>query len=179
MKESFIIFLVLAGAILAGCMARPQIPPPTPVPTTTPVTPTPVPDTIRIVTNQPHGQILTDAAGMTLYYFARDRPGFASTACTGTCAAVWPPFETPVIRVSPPLNPKDFGEFIRQDGAKQLTYLGWPLYYYVNDTVPGDTKGYGINQLWYLVSPGGVVTTAPTTAATTRPTTAPTSGGGY
>ena len=176
-----VILLLLAGVILfAGC-AQPQAPT-TPVPTT----PTPLPDTIKVVANPQYGQILVDANGMTLYYFARDTPGSGTSACTGTCLGIWPAFNAPTVTVSPPLKATDFGEFTRADGPKQTTYMGWPLYYYSGDKAPGDTIGYGINKVWYVMSPTGVVTLTPTPApATTIPTTVRTTatpyygGGGY
>jgi predicted lipoprotein with Yx(FWY)xxD motif len=176
-----ILLLLLAGVILfAGC-TQPQIPPVTP----TPVTPTPLPDTIKVVANPQYGQILVDANGRTLYYFARDTPGAGKSVCTAGCPGAWPPFDAPAVRVSPPLQATNFGEFARPDGSKQTTYMGWPLYYYSADKAPGDTNGYDFNKVWYVMSPTGVVTLAPTTTiATTRPTTVPTTvyyggGGGY
>jgi predicted lipoprotein with Yx(FWY)xxD motif len=178
------ILLLLAGAILfAGC-AQSQTPP-----TPAPATQTPLPDTIRIITDPLYGQILADMNGRTLYYFAKDAPGYYTTACNGSCAATWPAFDASPVRVSPPLEPDDFGGFTRPDGAKQTVYMGWPLYYYSGDKVPRDTKGYGFNRLWYVMSPGGVVTLAPTTTIPTTPATTPPniyyggggggSGGGY
>ena len=183
MKKIYtMILLLLAGLIFfAGC-AQPQIQPVTP----TPATPTPVPDTIKVVTNPQHGQILVDANGMTLYYFAKDTSGSGTSACSGTCLANWPAFTAPAVRVSPLLKATDFGEFTRADGGKQTTYKGWPLYYYAADKAPGDTNGYGFNKLWYVMGTGGVVTLTPTPApATTIPTTVRTTatpyygGGGY
>ena len=188
MRKMGITFLLLflAGAVLlAGCTQPAAYP--TPTPTTPPATtaaPTPAPDSIKVVSNPRYGPILTDMDGRTLYYFARDTPRAGTTACTGSCAATWPPFNTGAIRVSPPLSAGDFATFTRSDGMEQLMYKGWPLYYYGGDTAPGDTNGYGINSVWYVMSPTGVVTLAPT-PTTTRPTTVPTTqpiyygGGGY
>ena len=155
-------------------------------PAPAPATATPVPDTIGVAANPMYGQILVDANWMTLYYFAKDTPGSGASVCTGTCLGIWPAFVAPTVTVSPPLMATDFGEFTRADGTMQTTYMGWPLYYYSGDKAPGDTNGYGINKIWYVMSPTGVVTLAPTTTvATTQPTTVPTtapiysSGGGY
>ena len=181
-KIAYMVILLFAGVIFfAGC-AQPQIPPVTP----TPATPTPVPDTIKVVANPLYGQILVDPNGMTLYYFAKDTPGQGTSTCTGACLALWPAFDASTVTVSSPLQATNFGEFIRLDGGKQTTYMGWPLYYYTADKAPGDTNGYAFNKLWYVMSPTGVVTLAPTPApATTIPTTVRTTatpyygGGGY
>ena len=185
MKKIYLMILLLfAGLILfAGC-TQPQVPT-TPAPTPAPVTPTPLPDTIKVVANPLYGQILVDANGRTLYYFAKDTPGSGKSTCTLGCPGAWPPFAALTIQVSPPINNADFGTITRGDGTKQTTYIGWPLYYYSGDQAPGDTNGYGINGFWYVMSPTGVVTLAPTTTiATTKPTTVPTTvyyggGGGY
>jgi len=184
------VLLLLAGAILfAGC-TQPQSAPVTPVTTPVPATPTPMPDSVLVVANPQYGQILADMHGMTLYYFLKDVPGNGTSACNGACAALWPPFNTGMIQVSAPLKASDFITITRADGRAQITYMGWPLYYYSGDKSPGDTSGYGFNKLWYVMSPGKVVTLAPTTTVattvpTTRPTTVPTTyssmggGGGY
>ena len=50
------------------------------------------------------------------------------------------------------------GTTTRTDGAKQVTYNGHPLYYFVNDKAAGDARGQGINRFgggWYVVDPTG------------------------
>ena len=194
-KILLILLLLLAGAVLfAGC-SQYSAPPATPAPTAAPATsaPTPVPDSVQVATNAKYGQILTDMNGMTLYYFLKDTPANGTSACNGACAALWPPFNTANIKVSAPLQASDFVTITRADGTPQVTYMGWPLYYYSKDTAPGMTSGYGFNNLWYVMAPTGVVTIAPTTTIattvattvkTTVPTTVPTTsymggGGGY
>ncbi|HVN66390.1 MAG TPA: hypothetical protein VMT31_07250 [Methanomicrobiales archaeon] len=189
----FLCLLLLAGGLLlAGC-TQPQAPPATPVPTTVPptiATPTPTPmpvtSTIKLVSNARYGRILTDSNGMTLYYFLKDTPYTKTSACTGSCISIWPAFSAPTVQVPDPLIASSFDDFVRPDGTQQTTFMGWPLYYYSADTAPGDTKGYGFNNLWYVVGSSGVVTLAPTTtvSTTTPPTTMPTTpvyygGGGY
>jgi predicted lipoprotein with Yx(FWY)xxD motif len=182
-----LIILLLAGAILfAGC-TMPKTTPTTPAPTT--ATTVPPVDTIQSVPNPNYGLILVDARGMTLYYFAKDTPGAGTSVCTGTCLSTWPAFSPPAILVVPPLEASNFATFTRADGGKQTTYRGWPLYYYSGDARRGDTNGYGINNVWYVMGSSGVVTLAPTiptpAPATTIKTTVPTTtrsswgGGGY
>jgi len=192
-----ILLLLLAGAILfAGC-SQYSAPPATPAPTTaatiaattvattappTTTAPTPAPDSIKVATNATYGMILTDMNGMTLYYFLKDTPANGASACYSACSSLWPPFNTASIRVSAPLQASDFASISRTDGTDQVTYQGWPLYYYSKDLKPGDANGYGFANLWYVMAPTGVVTLAPTT---TVPTTVPTTyymgggGGGY
>ena len=181
--------LLLAGAILfAGC-TQPQTGPTTPVPTTTASTATPAPTTpasvtytITVVSNPQYGEILADANGRTLYYFLKDTPNSGMSACTGACPGIWPAFSAGNIQVSEPLRASNFGTITLSGGTVQTTYLGWPLYYYSGDTAPGDTKGYGVLNIWYVMAPAGVVTMTPTTTIpTATPTIAPTttSSGSY
>jgi predicted lipoprotein with Yx(FWY)xxD motif len=47
------------------------------------------------------------------------------------------------------------GSAPRNDGIEQATYNGWPLYYFVNDAVPGDVNGQGVNDVWYVLDAAG------------------------
>jgi predicted lipoprotein with Yx(FWY)xxD motif/plastocyanin len=120
---------------------------------------------------------LADSKGMTLYYFAKDSVG-KSTA-TGTVLANWPLFNPSSFVVPSALNAADFSTITRDDGAKVATYKGWPLYYYINDKVSGDTKGQGIGGVWFVVNPASfpptaVLTPTPTPTPTPAPSPTPT-----
>lgn len=92
---------------------------------------------------------LTDGAGMSLYLFAKDMADL--NACTGPCLTNWPVFTADRLLLADGLNPQDFGSFTRADGTKQLTFKGWPLYYWAKDAKPGDVTGEGVGGVWYLV----------------------------
>jgi predicted lipoprotein with Yx(FWY)xxD motif len=47
------------------------------------------------------------------------------------------------------------GTTTRADGSTQVTYNGWPLYYFDKDKQPGDTTGQGVGTVWYLISAAG------------------------
>lgn len=96
---------------------------------------------------------LVDPKGMTLYISIMDSPG--KSTCTGECAAMWPEFYTENISVPPGLNASDFGTITRDDGKKQTTYKGMPLYYFVDDKNPGDTNGFGVYNIWFTATPSG------------------------
>lgn len=121
----------------------------------------------------PLGTYLTDSAGRTLYLFAPDK-GTTST-CYGTCAKYWPPMHTTgTPKAAGAAVSGKLGTTKRTDGTVQVTYGGHPLYYFAQDTSPGETKGQGLNLnggLWWAVSPGG-------TSITTTSTTAPKGGSG-
>ena len=86
-------------------------------------------------------RVLTDAAGLTLYWFARDTP--ARSHCTGVCAGYWPPL-TGTASAGPGV-PGRLAAIKRPDGTAQVTYNGHPLYTYIGDTAPGQAFGNGRN----------------------------------
>jgi len=104
------------------------------------------------------GTALVDGTGRALYLFESDT-GSAST-CTGACASVWPPLPAQAgLPAATGAGPDaQLGSTPRSDGGAQLTYHGHPLYYYVGDQNPGDSRGQGLDQFgahWYLVQPDG------------------------
>ncbi len=185
MKKTALSLLIIAlcGVMLiAGCVSPsppPQTPTPSPTTTATPSpSPTPVTYTVTVASNPQYGNILVDGNGMTLYYATRDVPGNGTSFCYDTCAVNWPPFTAVTLSAAPPLNAADFGSITRTGGVKQVTYKGYPLYYFHTDAVPGDTKGYGLQGIWFVINPAGIVTVTatptPTAVMTTEPTTKPT-----
>jgi len=136
-------------------------------------------ETVMIANQNTVGLYLTDAIGKTLYYFRADSPG--SSACTGACLVRWPAFNTDTLSAPSVLRPADFTKVTRTDGVKQTAYMNRPLYYFADDTKPGEIKGQGFNNVWYVANISGslpVVTTMPTTVPTTTRTPSLAGGGG-
>ena len=48
-----------------------------------------------------------------------------------------------------------WGRITRSDGTTQASYNGWPLYYWVKDSAPGDTTGQGVNKVWWVLDANG------------------------
>ena len=94
--------------------------------------------------------LLTDARGLTLYWFAPDTS--AKSVCYGSCAAYWPP-----VTGTPSAGPGvtgTLGTITRTDGSTQATYDGHPLYTYIGDNAPGQASGNNLNLnggLWHDV----------------------------
>lgn len=100
------------------------------------------------------GEHLVDGSGRTLYLFVNDADG-AST-CYDACATNWPPLLTDGGAVAMDGVDADLvGTTERTDGAVQVTYGGWPLYFFVGDAEPGTTAGQAVNEVWYLVAADG------------------------
>lgn len=110
-------------------------------------------------------QYLVDSEGRTLYLFTKDskdlntftKPDFSNND-------VWPVYYEELGAVPSDLSESDFGE-IEVAGHSQLTYKGWPLYYFGQDAQRGDNKGisFPVAGIWHTVN-------AQTPEATLKPT---------
>jgi predicted lipoprotein with Yx(FWY)xxD motif len=101
-----------------------------------------------------HGvTVLTNAQGLTLYWFAPDTS--TKSVCNGSCAAYWPPVPGHVS-----LAPGVAGTITtitRSDGSSQAAYNGHPLYTYVSDHSTGQATGNNLNingGVWHEVTVG-------------------------
>jgi predicted lipoprotein with Yx(FWY)xxD motif len=103
------------------------------------------------------GTFLVDSSGRALYLFEADK-GDKST-CNGACAAAWPPLTTDgAPKAGDGVQASLLGTTKRDDGKMEVTYDGHPLYYFANDTAPGDIKGQGVDAFgaeWYVVGSNG------------------------
>lgn len=101
-----------------------------------------------------HGEILTDADGMTVYMFTNDE-GTMST-CTGGCADAWPPLTVGDHGlVESMLTDVDLGSTDHPEVGPMVTAAGHPLYYYAEDESPGDANGQGLGDAWYVLDADG------------------------
>ena len=100
------------------------------------------------------GKFLVDDAGNSLYLFTKDHDG--STVCYGKCEQAWPPLLTVgQPKLGAGVDQTLVGTTQRKDGSTQVTYNGWPLYYYYEDAAPGDTTGQAVQKVWWVVSGEG------------------------
>jgi predicted lipoprotein with Yx(FWY)xxD motif len=128
------------------------------------------------------GKIVVDSKGRTLYAFGHDLKN--KSRCSGACATNWPPALAPKKpKVGAGISAAKLHVIKRSDGSRQLSYAGHPLYRFIADGAPGDTKGQGINAfggVWHVVSPSGkVVTHAPQSQSGSNTGGGYTPGGGY
>ena len=106
---------------------------------------------VKKMTKDGVGSYLADAKGMTLYWFKKDSPG--KSACAGPCVEKWPLYYRETVAAGEGTKAEDFGTITREDGKKQTTFRGYPLYYWGGDKAPGDTNGQGVNNVWYVIDP--------------------------
>ncbi|MEX2534161.1 MAG: hypothetical protein WD273_01055 [Trueperaceae bacterium] len=122
---------------------------------------------VEMMESEEYGPYLTDAEGRTLYLFINEEgeagdermtEGVRMNAapCAGGCLNAWPPLTGEV----------EAGEGVDEEllytadvgGTMMAVYNGWPLYYFANDTEPGQTNGQARGSaptIWYIVSPEG------------------------
>jgi predicted lipoprotein with Yx(FWY)xxD motif len=126
------------------------------------------------------GTIVVDGKSMTVYRFDADTNKPPTSHCTGSCTTFWPPVPagtgTPQVQgVSASL----IGTVTRDDGTKQLTLAGWPLYTYAGDKAAGDASGQGVNAFgatWWAVTPAGAKAAS---SSGSSPSMSPSGGSGY
>jgi len=133
------------------------------------------------------GVALSNPAGLTLYQLNNDSAG--KPTCTGACASTW--FAQPAgstLPTAPSGFSGVFGSVTGVNGTKQLTYNGWPVYYYSGDSASTDANGQGSGGVWFAVVPttpvnagaaAAIATSTPVpAAAAAAPATSNSSGGG-
>jgi predicted lipoprotein with Yx(FWY)xxD motif len=119
--------------------------------------------TVQVKTSDKLGDYLTDQDGKSLYLFKGDTRGKegkeAASACYDACATAWPPLLSDAApKAGDKAQASLLGTVARKDGSKQVTYNGWPLYYFSKDASAGDTNGQdikGFGEEWYLLTPEG------------------------
>ncbi|MGH3201994.1 MAG: COG4315 family predicted lipoprotein [Streptosporangiaceae bacterium] len=104
---------------------------------------------VLIVERSKLGWVLAEASGFVVYTYGGDTKG-GSPTCTGVCATLWP-----AVTGLPQAGPADtlpgtLGTVTMANGAKQITYNGYPLY-----TLKGagalSTKGDGMDGKWHVI----------------------------
>ena len=100
------------------------------------------------------GSYLADDKGMTLYMFKKDAPGKSMCGAANGCLEKWPVFFADAFDPGTTgIDPAAVDSITRDDGLKQTTYKGQPLYYFFKDKSSDDVFGQGVNNVWYVVSP--------------------------
>jgi predicted lipoprotein with Yx(FWY)xxD motif len=142
---------------------------------------------VKVASSAKFGKVLVGPNGRTLYRYTVDSKGVNRCTKVAICAKYWPQ-----LLVSAGTKPSGgagvsaalLGTIKAANGKAQVTYAGYPLYYFAGDKTAGATSGQGFESQWYVVNTkgalvkhavssgsGGGSTSAP-------PTTTPTSTGG-
>jgi predicted lipoprotein with Yx(FWY)xxD motif len=153
-RRSSLLLLAASTLLLAACGGSSNNPAASNTPAPTP-TPTPVVKTAMATVAGNSKTILVGENGMTLYYYTPDK-GTGQATCTGACMQNWPPLLLPT-GVTRPTGESGvtgtLGTVTSPAGGMQVTYNGWPLYFWTKDKVPGDTTGQNVGGKWFVVPP--------------------------
>lgn len=131
---------------------------------------------VSTVQSAAFGTILV-SGGRALYTLAP-----SATPCDAACTKIWPELLLPggatAATAGSGVRASSLGTVLRGDGTRQVTYAGQPLYFFAEDTAPGQVKG-NITDIWgkwsVVVTAGPANSVGP--APTTTPSTAPPAAG--
>ncbi|MCU1636045.1 MAG: hypothetical protein JWQ68_1284 [Cryobacterium sp.] len=113
-------------------------------------------DAVLATADSSLGTIVVDAEGMTVYVFDKDAANSGTSSCEGDCLAAWPPVVATSDDPAADGVSGDLGVITRtDDGSKQVTLNGLPLYYYVKDEAAGDVTGQAVGGVWWVISEDG------------------------
>jgi predicted lipoprotein with Yx(FWY)xxD motif len=114
--------------------------------------------TLKVRTTR-FGKILFAGNGRVVYGFTRDRRNGPSQ-CYGDCAAAWPVyFASGTLKAGIGVKQSLLGTVRRRDGRRQVTYNGWPLYYYAHERA-GEVRCQNVithGGTWLVVRPSGAL----------------------
>jgi predicted lipoprotein with Yx(FWY)xxD motif len=148
LKNSFIMSAVFTVLVTAGCNknSTDQAYPSTPT------------KEIQLKAHPTLGNILTDKDGHSLYFFSNDANG--QNTCTGGCEALWPVFNIDNLtseKLGDGLSLNDFSAATTTAGKRQVSFKGWPLYYFAPtggvQEQAGATSGEGVGGVWFVAKP--------------------------
>src|SRR5438105_8105445 len=108
--------------------------------------------TATVTINGQSKTVLTNAKGLTLYYFTSDSA--TQSALSRNCLRVWPPLlfggsggPTSSTSLSGKLS-------VQTDvNGNQIEYNGHPLYTFSGDSAPRQTNGEGLYGVWFVATP--------------------------
>jgi len=113
---------------------------------------------IQLMSTTEFGDVLVNQNNQAMYFFASDLG--TESSCKGGCADAWPPIiaELGDLDLDRELDLEYFGTITREDGESQITYKGWPLYYFSPDAdgeleAAGEITGDGLGNAFFVAKP--------------------------
>ncbi len=129
------------------------------------------------------GTVLVAANGHVLYRYTVDSKGVNRCSNVPVCSTYWPALlikkgTKPTVGAG--ASAKLLGTISAANGMRQVTYAGFPLYFFSGDKTAGQTNGQGFEKKWYVVATNGALVqhTVKATPASSGTTTS-SAGGGY
>lgn len=105
--------------------------------------------TVLIVEKTAIGYVLAEANGKVVYTYGKDTKG-GTPACTGSCAAIWPPVTGKPVASTADTLPGKLDMVSDANGAKQITYNGLPLYTF-KGAKAFVASGNGVGGEWHVI----------------------------
>ncbi|MGH3002859.1 MAG: COG4315 family predicted lipoprotein [Gaiellaceae bacterium] len=143
--------------------------------------------TVNAMKSTAFGTVLVSKSGRTLYRYTVDRKHVNRCTAVPICAKYWPAL---LVKAGAKpsagggAKPALLGTIKAPHGMRQVTYAGFPLYFFAGDQKAGQVKGQGFDKTWYVVNLKGALVkrtapmTSPAPTTSTTPTTTTSSGGG-
>jgi predicted lipoprotein with Yx(FWY)xxD motif len=112
---------------------------------------------VQVAQSEEFGEILVDSQCRALYAFTQDVDG--EPTCVDDCAEAWPPLivEDRTATFFPDYPDPELFTGVDHPEGEQVSFGGWPLYNFAQDTAPGDFNGQGVGGAWWLVAPDGTL----------------------
>ncbi len=137
--------------------------------------------TVDVMKTSTLGTVLVASNGHTLYRYTVDGKGINRCSNVPACNTYWPALLVKAgvkPTVGAGVSARLVGTIGAAHGKRQVTYAGYPLYFFSGDKNAGQLNGQAFEKKWYVVASGGaLVEHAVKAAAPAGGTT--TSSGGY
>jgi predicted lipoprotein with Yx(FWY)xxD motif len=116
--------------------------------------------TVRAFKSSSFGMVLVAANGHMLYRYTPDSKGVNRCSSNATCTRFWLALLVKA-GVKPTVgsgaSASLLGTIKAAHGMAQVTYAGFPLYFFADDKAAGQTKGQGFGGKWYVVNTKGAL----------------------
>lgn len=116
--------------------------------------------TVKAAKSSSFGMVLVAANGHTLYRYTPDSKGVNRCSGNATCNKFWPALLVKA-GVKPTVgngaSASLLGTIKAAHGMAQVTYAGFPLYFFAGDKAAGQMKGQGFGGKWYVVNTKGAL----------------------
>lgn len=116
--------------------------------------------TVKAVQSAKYGLVLASSTGRTLYRYTKDSKGVNRCTPDATCRPYWPALlvkSTVKPTAGAGANAKLIGTIKAPNGMRQVTYAGFPLYFFSGDKGAGQVNGEGFESTWYVVNTKGAL----------------------
>lgn len=131
--------------------------------------------TVGLAKSTSFGMILVGSNARTLYRYTVDRKGVNRCSAVATCNKLW--LALLIKTGTKPtggsgVEARLLGTIGAAHGMRQVTYAGFPLYFFAGDKAAGQVKGQGFEAKWYVVNAKGALVKHAMTATATTSTSA-------